>query len=105
MKLLLDECVVHDLKQDLAEHEVATATEAGFGGLTNGELLRAASTDYDVLITVDRNLPYQQNIRSLQLGVLVIRAGGVTYDHLKPLVPRILQALEAVKPGKVIEIE
>jgi len=54
MKLLLDECVVHDLKRDLAAHAVVTAVEAGFGGLENGELLRAASDHFDVLITVDQ---------------------------------------------------
>lgn len=58
MKLLLDECVVHDLKKDLTGHEVATVIEAGFGGLENGELLRAASGTYDAFITVDRNLLY-----------------------------------------------
>ena len=64
MKLLLDECVVRDLKKDLAEHDVSTVVEAGFGGLENGQLLRAAAGNYDVLITVDRNLPFQQNIGS-----------------------------------------
>ena len=51
MKLLLDECVVRDLKRDLAGHEVLTVVEAGFGGLENGQLLRAAAGKYDVLIT------------------------------------------------------
>src|SRR6185436_6087350 len=60
-EMLLDECVVRDLKKDLAEHEVSTVVEAGFGGLENGQLLRAAAGRYDVLITVDRNLPFQQN--------------------------------------------
>ena len=50
MKLLLDECVVRDLKKDLVGHEVATVIEAGFGGLENGKLLRAASGNFDVLI-------------------------------------------------------
>lgn len=48
MRLLLDECVVRDLKKDLAEHEVSTVVEAGFGGLENGQLLRAAAGRYDV---------------------------------------------------------
>ena len=60
MKLLLDECVVHDLKRDLVGHEVATVVEAGFGGLENGELLRAAAGKFDVLITVDRSLPFNK---------------------------------------------
>jgi hypothetical protein len=69
MKLLLDECVVNDLKRDLVGHEVTTVVEAGFGGLENGELLRAASGNFEVLITVDRNLPFQQNVGSFQIAV------------------------------------
>jgi predicted nuclease of predicted toxin-antitoxin system len=68
MKLLLDECVPNDLKQDLVGHDVMSVVEAGYRGLKNGELLRAAAGHHDVLITVDRNLPYQQNIRGLAIG-------------------------------------
>jgi hypothetical protein len=105
MKLLLDECVVHDLKKDLADHEIATVVEAGFGGLKNGELLRAASGAYDAFITVDRNIPFQQNIQPLQLGVIILKARGITYNDLKPLAPRILQALSTLKVGESIQIE
>ena len=105
MKLLLDECVVHDLKKDLTGHEVATVIEAGFGGLENGELLRAASGKYDAFITVDRNLPFQQNIQTLQLGVVILNARGITYDDLKPLALRILQALDMLEVGEFIHIE
>jgi len=101
MKLLLDECVVHDLKRDLAIHEV----EAGFGGLENGELLRAASEKFDVLISVDRNLPYQQNIGLLQIGVLILMSRGTTYADLKPLVPEVLAALSTIKPGEFLLVE
>lgn len=105
MKLLLDECVARDLKEDLTGHEVATVIEAGFGGLENGELLRAASGVYDAFITVDRNLPFQQNIRSLQLGILILKARGITYEDLRPLAPRILQALSTLKAGEFIHID
>jgi hypothetical protein len=105
MKLLLDECVVHDLKSDLAAHEVSTVVEAGFGGLENGELLRAASGKFDVLITVDRNLPYQQNIRSLQIAVLIMVSRGITYADLKPLVPELLVSLDKIKPGEFLRVE
>lgn len=70
MKLLLDECVTRHLKRDLAGHEVHTVEEAGFKGLENGDLLRTASGVYEVLITVDRNLPYQQNIAGLNIAIL-----------------------------------
>jgi hypothetical protein len=105
MKLLLDECVVHDLKRDLVGHEVATVVEAGFGGLENGELLRAATSEFDVLITVDRNIPFQQNIGSLQIAVLILLAQGTTYSDLKPLVPEVLASLGTIKPGELLRIE
>lgn len=72
MKLLLDECVTRYLKREFAAHEVHTVAEAGFKGLENGNLLRAASGKYDVLITVDRNLPYQQNLTDLEIAILVL---------------------------------
>jgi len=53
VKLLLDECVTHSLKRDLAGHEVHTVADAGLKGLENGELLKAAAGVYEVLVTVD----------------------------------------------------
>jgi len=104
MKLLLDECVVHDLKSDLLGHRVSTAVEAGFRGLENGELLRAASGQYDVLITVDRNLPFQQNIASFKIAVLILVSTGITYADLKPLAPQILEKLPSLNPGEIHRI-
>ncbi|HXI23379.1 MAG TPA: DUF5615 family PIN-like protein [Pyrinomonadaceae bacterium] len=76
MKLLLDECVTRFLKRDLVGHEVSTVAEAGLRGLKNGALLSAASESFDVLLTVDRNLPFQQNINTLQIAVLLLIAGA-----------------------------
>lgn len=104
MKLLLDECVVYDLKRDLISHEVATVVEAGFSGLANGALLRAAAGLYDVLITVDRNLQYQQNVKSLEIAVLVLVAGGIKAEHLRPLVPQVLDALKTIQAGEIVAI-
>jgi uncharacterized protein DUF5615 len=102
--LLLDECVTHDLKRDLIDHEVATVVEAGFGGLENGALLRAASENYDVLITVDRNLRYQQNIRSLNIAVIILIAAGIGYHDLEPIVPKLVEAIKGIKPGEMITV-
>ena len=104
MKLLLDECVTVDLKKDLAEHEIRTVVEAGYKGLQNGNLLRAAAGQYDVLITVDRNLRFQQNIRSLSVAILIIDAGGITYSHLKPLLLKVRNALINIQPGQIITV-
>ena len=105
MKLLLDECVTRHLKRDLAGHEVHTVEVAGFKGLENGDLLRAASGAYEVLLTVDRNLPYQQNIAGLNIAILIPAAKRNSYVRLKPLIPRALSALETMKVGDVIRIE
>ncbi len=105
MKLLLDECVTHDLQEDLTGHEVATVIEAGFGGWENGELLRAASGAYDAFITVDRNMPFQQNVQTLQLGIIILKAASITYEDLRPLAPGILQALSTLKAGEFVYVE
>ena len=105
MKLLLDECVTRHLKRDLAGHEVHTVEDAGLQGLENGDLLKAASGAYEVLITVDRNIPYQQNIAGLNIAILILAAKRNSYVRLKPLIPRALNALESMKVGDVIRIE
>lgn len=74
MKLLLDECVTRHLKREFIGHQVHTVEEAGLKGLENGELLRAASSTYEALITVDRNLPYQQNITGLSIAIMILAA-------------------------------
>ena len=101
--MLLNECVARDLKEDLAAHEVTTVTEAGYQGMKNGALLRG-SNPIRCPYPVDRNLAFQQNIRSLQIAILVIVAGGITYDDLKPFSPRILEALGGIQPGEVVTV-
>jgi hypothetical protein len=86
------------------EHEVRTVVEAGYKGLKNEDLLRAAGGQYDVLITVDRNLPFQQNVRSLPIAILIIDAGGITYSHLKPLLLKVHNALINIQSGEIITV-
>lgn len=105
MKLLLDECVTRHLKREFANHEVHTVEEAGFKGLENGNLLRAASGIYDVLITVDRNLPYQQNLTGLEIAILILSAKRNSYLRLQPLMPTALKALETIKPRDIIVVK
>ena len=66
---------------------------------------RSPSGTFDVLITVDRNLQYQQNIRSLRIAVLIVVAGGISYEHLKPMIPKIENALRTIQPGEMVKIE
>ena len=75
MRVLLDENVDRRLKQSLDdEFEVLTVTECGWSGKKNGELLRAAEQEFDVLLTMDRNMEHQQNLSALDLGVVLILA-------------------------------
>ena len=105
MKLLLDECVTRHLKREFANHEVYTVEEAGLKGLENGNLLRAASGRYDVLITVDRNLPYKQNLTVLKIAILILSARRNSYVRLKPLIPHALKELETIKAGQIILVQ
>jgi hypothetical protein len=102
MRVLLDECVTRYLKSDFVGHEVITVEEAEFKGLKNGRLLQAASGRYEVLVTVDQNLQYQQNLENLAVAVIVLKARRSTYPELKPLMPRVLETLERIKPGEIV---
>jgi predicted nuclease of predicted toxin-antitoxin system len=104
MRLLLDECLPKQLKRELIGHEVQTVPEAGLAGVKNGALLRRAAERFDVFVTVDANLRYQQNISRLPIAVLVLRAVSNDMSDLRPLVPAALAAAANLGPGDFIEI-
>ena len=104
MKLLLEECVTRHVKSDFVGHDVFTVDDAGSKGFQNGDLLRAASAEFDAIITVDRRLPREQDLATFKLAILVLIARSNRYDDLKPLIPRALDALRVIKPGEVVEI-
>ncbi len=105
MKLLLDECVTRFVKRDLSEHEVFTVGEAGLKGLKNGVLLSAAAGRFDVLVTVDQNIPYQQNTGDLMIAILILVAKNNAYVRLQPLMPQAVEALKTIRAGEIIRIE
>jgi hypothetical protein len=99
--VLLDECVDWRLGRELASHEVKTARQMGWTALKNGELLGLASARFDVFVTVDRNLSFQQDIVSFSVAVVVLQAKTNRLADLRPLVPSLLSAIEATPPGTV----
>jgi predicted nuclease of predicted toxin-antitoxin system len=106
MKILIDECVPRKLKPLLRGHICRTASEAGFSGKKNGILLRLAEENgYDVLVTVDRGLETQQNLRGRKISVLILKGKSGRLKDLVPLVPDCLQALSNLAPGRVLKIE
>jgi hypothetical protein len=104
MRVLLDECVPRALRNDIPGHEVKTVAEAGWAGVKNGELLRLAAAAFDVLITVDRNLEYQQSFESLSLAVIIVHAPSNDVTVLRPLMPAVLAAIAQSKPGAVTHV-
>ena len=103
MRVLLDENVDRLLKELLAgEFEVQTVRERGWNGMRNGELLRAAEQEFDVFVTMDRNLEYQQNLSVLDLAVVVLRARSNAYPVVAPQMSEVNEALPTIQPGEVV---
>jgi hypothetical protein len=101
VRLLLDESLPHDLARELIGHDARTVVGEGWAGLQNGELLRRAHGTFDVFLTMDQNLPYQQNLRAIGVAVVLIRARSNRMADLRSLLPALLAAIPAAKPGEV----
>ncbi len=94
MKLLLDENLPKRLKQDFPEFEVSTVRDAGWNGLSNGHLIkRMRENNFEVLITFDKNLQFQQNFDKYPVHVIVLNASSNRYKNLTPLILKIKEAL------------
>ena len=104
MRLLLDESLPWRLARLLEGHDVTSVQRMGWSSLKNGTLLRVASTAFDALITADQNLPYQQNLAALPLAVFVLVSRSTAFTDLAPLVPELLQHLQAHKPRTLVRI-
>ena len=105
MKVLLDECLPKDLREHLAGHTCATAPRAGFAGKANGELLTLAErSDWQVLLTMDQGMIYQQNLAGRTISLIVIYAKSNRLADLLPHVPAILVSLRSIKAGQVLRI-
>lgn len=102
MKLLLDECIDRRLAKDIAGHEVKTVPQMGWATIKNGELLALAEKDFEVFVTVDRNLSFQQNLPRYNIAVIVLRARSNRLQDLRPLVPKLLEMLPMAKGGKAL---
>lgn len=104
MKLLLDECLDWRLGRDLPGHEVRTVQEMGWGGIKNGRLLALAQTDFQVFITGDRNLSFQQNLPTFSIAVVLLKAESIRLAHTRPLMAKVLAILPTLKPGQLATV-
>ena len=101
MKVLLDECLPKKLKREVEADEVSTVPEAGWASKQNGELLRLAEANFDVLLTNDQNLEHQQNLKKFDLAIIVLIAPTNDIEDLKPLMPAVNKALKTIKAGEI----
>ncbi len=93
MRILLDESLPRELKSELPGHNVSTVPEAEWSGVKNGELLVRAAAQFDVFITADQNLRYQQNLSALPIAVVVLVAKNNRMETIRPLIPKLLASL------------
>jgi predicted nuclease of predicted toxin-antitoxin system len=98
MRILLDEDLPRRLGVLLIGHETSTVQRSGWSGIKNGKLLALAGSKFDVFLTMDSNLEFQQNLAVLPVAVLVVEAVSNRMEHLVPLVPGILKELNHLPP-------
>jgi hypothetical protein len=104
MRILLDESLPRPLGSELPGHSVKTVAEMGWSAIENGELLGLASGQFDVFVTADQNLQYQQNLGALPLAVTVLVARTNRIEDLRPLIPELLTHLAALQPRTLVRI-
>ena len=104
MRVLLDECISRKLKAQLVGHECRTVPEAGWAGKENGELLALAEGSFDVFLTLDKGVQYQQNLSGRHIAVLIVKAPSNRIEDLIARVPACLAALHHIRPGQVIRV-
>ncbi len=101
MRILLDEDIPRRLGALLAGHQAQTVPGNGWAGIKNGKLLALAATKFDVFLTMDQNIEFQQNLAKLPIAILVVEARSNRMEHLRPLAPEILKALNHI-PAKAL---
>ena len=104
MKVLLNENLLLKVAARLVGHECRTAVVCGWSGKKNGDLLAPADKQFDVLLTLDKNLPYQQTLDTKRIAVMIVRAQSNRIQDLLLVVPECLGALAAIQPRQVVRV-
>jgi len=104
MRILIDECLNWRLARALTGHYAVSVQKMGWDGIKNGALLEKASKEFDVFITGDRNLSFQQDATEFNLAVVVLHAGSTQLHRTLPLMSKVLALLPTLKPGQVVDV-
>lgn len=104
MRVLIDECLDWRLCRALTEHHCVSVKQMGWGGLTNGLLLQNAQDDFDVFLTGDTNLTFQQNLTRFRIAVIVLEARSTRLLETAKFMPQVVEVLTTIQPGQVVHI-
>ena len=105
MKILLDECVDWRLARSLPQHDVQTVRQMGWSSYANGQLVTVAKSEFEVFITTDANMMYQQALKSRKIAVIVLRPRRNRLPEILSLLPRLLAALDSCAAGAFFELQ
>jgi hypothetical protein len=104
MLILFDQCTPRGLARSLSEHTIKEARAQGWDRLTNGELIRVAeNAGFDLLLTTDKNIRYQQNLQHRKIAIVVL--GKARWRLIKPLLATVVAAVNAAQPGTYTEVD
>jgi predicted nuclease of predicted toxin-antitoxin system len=104
MRILIDECLDWRLCRALTEHHCVSVARMGWAGLTNGLLLERAEDEFDVFVTIDSNLSFQQNLTKFHIAVIVLEARSTRLVDTMSLMPQLTELLPTSRPGEVVRI-
>lgn len=105
MKILIDECLPKKLKQSLIGHAVKTVPEMGWAGKKNGELLRLMTGVFDIFITIDSQMQFQQQLIQHPISYIVLSAPNNKFGTLLQLMPEVSRVLETIQIGQIVKVE
>ncbi len=106
MRVLIDECIDERFRNHLPGHDCQTVRYAGLAGRKNGELLTAAETArFDVFVTMDQGIEYQQNLTGRNIAIIIFRMKSNRLRDPLPHAPACLAHIESVQPGQIVRIE
>ena len=103
MKILLDECVPWPMQKLFASHECRTAQQCGWGGIKNGELLRLAEAEFQLFITSDQNIRYQQNLAGRQISILELSTNDLR--RIQNAASLVQSAVGTIQPREFRRLE
>lgn len=106
MRILIDECLPKHLAQIIPTHQTDAVVSVGWSGKKNGELLKLAeAARYDVFITADQNLQYQQNLKNREIAIIVLKLESIRMQSIQVILPQLLQMLQSINKNDFIILE